>query len=530
MMPLPHRPYILLVLDGWGYTENTLFNAIHSAKKPVWDNLWKTYPHTLISASGTDVGLPDSQMGNSEVGHMNMGSGRIVNQEFTRIMQAIEEGDFFHNTTLVSAFKQATDNGKALHIMGLLSNGGVHSHQDHIFALMELACECGVEKIYLHAFLDGRDTPPNSAEEFLHDAQVKMRELGRGRFASITGRYYAMDRNKSWDRTKLAYDIIVDGKSEYQAEDPFIAVDQAYARGESDEFVQPTAIVAPGEQPVRVNDGDVIVFANYRSDRARQLSQAFTDPGFEHFKREREVRLQTFISMTQYKADFNFPMAFPPVKLENGLGEYIAGLGLHQLRIAETEKYAHVTFFFNGGEERVFANEDRVLIPSPHVATYDLKPEMSAYEVTENLVSAIKGEKYDVIICNYANADMVGHTGNFDAAVKAIETLDHCIGMIIDAATAVGGEIMITADHGNAEQMKSYITEKVQAQAHTAHTTNLVPLIYIGRPAQPLPGTGALCDIAPTLLHLMGLPQPHEMTGRNLFELQEQARRAVAGS
>ena len=528
-MQLPHRPYILLILDGWGYTENTLFNAIHSAKKPVWDNLWKNYPHSLVSASGTDVGLPDSQMGNSEVGHMNIGSGRIVNQEFTRIMQAIEEGDFFRNPTLVPAFREVARTGKALHIMGLLSNGGVHSHEDHIFALMELACECGIEKIYLHAFMDGRDTPPKSAEEFLHDTQVKMRELGRGRFASITGRYFAMDRNKSWDRTLLAYDIIVDGKAEYQAQDPFIAVDQAYARGETDEFIRPTAIVPPGEQPVRLEDGDVIVFANYRSDRARQLSQAFTDPAFDQFPRERKVNLHAFISMTQYKADFNFPMAFPPERLKNGMGEDIAGLGLHQLRIAETEKYAHVTFFFNGGEELVFPNEDRILIPSPHVATYDLKPEMSAPEVTENLVTAIRSGKYDVIVCNYANADMVGHTGNFDAAVKAIEALDTCIGQVIDAATAVGGEIIITADHGNAEQMKSYITEKVQAQPHTAHTTNLVPFVYIGRAAQALPETGALCDIVPTLLYIMGLAQPAEMTGRSLIRLQESSRRAVAG-
>jgi len=527
-MQLAHRPYVLIVMDGWGYSENTLFNAIHSAKKPVWDNLWKNYPHILVSASGTDVGLPDAQMGNSEVGHMNIGSGRIVHQEFTRIMQSIEDGDFYRNEVLVPAFKQAAASGKALHLLGLLSTGGVHSHQDHIFALIELAGQCGLEKIYLHAFLDGRDTPPKSAEEFLYDAQAKMREIGHGRFASICGRYYAMDRNKSWDRTRLAYDLIVDGVAEYQAEDAFIAIDQAYARGESDEFVRPTSIVRTGETAVKVDDGDVVMFANYRADRARQLAQAFTDPGFDHFQRSRIPALQTFISMTRYKDDFNFPAAYPPLSLENVFGEYLANLGLHQLRIAETEKYAHVTFFFNGGEEKVFANEDRTLVPSPHVATYDLKPEMSAFEVTDKLVAAIKSNKYDVIICNYANADMVGHTGNFDAAVKAIECLDQCLGMVIEASTSVGGEVLITSDHGNAEQMRSYITEKVKAQAHTAHTLNLVPFVYVGRAAQPYAGTGALCDIAPTLLHVMGLEQPAEMTGRTLFELQEARVKAVA--
>lgn len=527
--PLPNRPYVLLILDGWGYSENTLFNAIHSAKKPVWDQLWKTCPHTLVSASGTDVGLPDAQMGNSEVGHMNIGSGRIVNQEFTRITQAIEDGDFFRNPVLVPAFEHLAKTGKALHIIGLVSNGGVHSHQEHIFALMDLAAQCKVDRVYLHAFLDGRDTAPKSAEEFLHDTQVKMRELGCGRFASIVGRYYAMDRNKSWDRTKLAYDLIVDGKAEYQAQDPFIAVIESYARGETDEFVKPTAIVPDGGQPVRVEDGDVVVFANYRSDRARQLSQAFTDASFEHFKRDRMVKLHQFISMTQYKADFKFPMAFPPERLLNGMGEYIANLGLHQLRISETEKYAHVTFFFNGGEERVFANEDRILIPSPHVPTYDLKPEMSAPEVTDKLVEAINSGKYDVVVCNFANADMVGHTGNFDAAVKAIEALDQCLGRIIEATTKAGGELLITADHGNAEQMKSFITEKVKAEPHTAHTTNLVPLIYVGRPALAQLGTGALCDIAPTMLYMMGLEPPVEMTGRTLFELKQESRRAVAG-
>ena len=529
-MPLPHKPYVLIVLDGWGYSENTIFNSIHSAKKPIWDNIWKNYPRTLINASGIDVGLPSTQMGNSEVGHMNIGSGRIVNQEFTRITEAIEDGDFNTNEILYPALQETANKGKALHILGLLSPGGVHSHQDHIFALMELAVQLGLKKIYLHAFLDGRDTPPRSAEEYMHDAQVKMRELGVGKFASITGRYYAMDRNKHWDRTKLGYDLIANGKAEYQSEDAFIAVDKAYARGETDEFIKPTAIVREGEKPVVVNDNDIIIFANYRSDRARQLAQAFTDPEFDHFDRGIMKKLQSFISMTQYKADFNFPTAFPPEQIENSLGEYIADQGLQQLRIAETEKYAHVTFFFNGGEERVFKNEDRILVPSPHVATYDLKPDMSAFEVTDKLIEAINSEKYDVIICNYANADMVGHTGNFDAAVKAIETIDECLGRIVDTTTKIGGEIFITADHGNAEQMKSYITEKVKADAHTAHTMNLVPFIYIGRPAQALPGNGALCDIAPTMLQIMGFDKPDEMTGKCLFNLYEDKSPAIANN
>jgi 2,3-bisphosphoglycerate-independent phosphoglycerate mutase len=526
-MQLSHKPYVLIILDGWGYSENTLFNAIHSAKKPTWDNIWKMYPHTLVSASGPDVGLPDLQMGNSEVGHMNIGSGRIVHQEFTRIMQSIEDRDFYKNKTLTSAFEKVAIKNKALHIMGLLSPGGVHSHQDHIFALMELANNYDITHVYIHAFLDGRDTPPNSAQEYMHDTQVKMRELACGQFASICGRYYAMDRNSNWDRTQLAYNLIMNGNSEFVAEDAFIAIDLAYERGESDEFIKPTAIVPEGGKAITVNEGDLIVFANYRADRARQLSQAFTETEFKEFDRPSIVGNKSFISMTQYKADFSFPMAFPPVRLENVLGEYLANLGLAQLRIAETEKYAHVTFFFNGGEERVFDNEDRMLIPSPHIATYDLKPEMSAAEVTDNLLNAISNNKYDVIICNYANADMVGHTGKFSAAVKSIECIDTCLKKVFDAVNNVGGEILITADHGNAEKMRSYISEKVKAGAHTAHTTNYVPFIYIGRDAHALPGTGALCDIAPTLLHIMGLKQPKEMTGRTLFEFQNDQKIAI---
>lgn len=529
-MQLTHRPIILIVLDGWGYSENTNYNAIHSARKPVWDKLWATYPHTLLNASGLEVGLPDNQMGNSEVGHMNIGSGRAVAQESTRITRSIEDGSFFRNEVLNRAFGTAAKSGRAVHIMGLLSPGGVHSHQEHIFALMDLAGRCGVDRVYLHAFLDGRDTPPKSAAEYLHDAQLKMHELGKGQFASIIGRYFAMDRNNKWERTQIAYDLISAGKAEFQTTDAFIAVDMAYARGETDEFIHATAIVPRGGKPVRVEDGDVIMFANYRADRARQLARAFTKPDFKSFKRDHVPKLGTFVSMTEYKAEYDFPVAFPPVHLKNVLGEYLADRGLRQLRIAETEKYAHVTFFFNGGEERVFNNEDRILVPSPNVPTYDKCPEMSAFEVTDKLVAAINSRKYDVIICNYANADMVGHTGDFDAAVKAIEAIDTCLGRVVDAARNAGGETLITADHGNAEQMRSFITEKVQAQPHTAHTSNLVPLVYVGRPAEILPGTGALCDIAPTMLRIMGLEQPADMTGRSLLSLTDVRTQAVAGS
>lgn len=529
-MQLMHRPMVLIILDGWGYAENIEYNAIHNAHKPVWDKLWEECPHTLIRASGSDVGLPAGQMGNSEVGHMNIGSGRVVDQEFTRIKRAIEDGSFYRNEILLGAFERAAEKQRAAHILGLLSPGGVHSHEDHIFAIMELAARCGVERIYLHAFLDGRDTPPKSAEESIRRAHLKIQELDhRAVFASIIGRYYAMDRNKHWDRTKITYDLISQGKADYRCDDPFIAVDMAYARGETDEFVSATAITRAGQAPVRVEDGDVMIFANYRADRARQLARAFTKPDFKSFYREHVPQLGAFISLTEYKANYEFPVAFPPERLNNVFGEYIASFGLKQLRIAETEKYAHVTFFFNGGEERVFDGEDRILVPSPHVTTYDTRPEMSAVEVTDRLVEAIQSRKYDAIICNYANADMVGHTGNYYAAVKAIETLDACLGRVVDAARRVGGEVLITADHGNAEQMRSFATEKIKSEPHTAHTSNLVPLIYVGRPAETLPGTGALSDIAPTMLYLMGLKVPPEMTGRRLLQLLDYPSQAVAG-
>ena len=527
-MQLAHKPFILVVLDGFGYSENVEFNAIHAAETPAWDRIWTEYPHTLINASGTNVGLPDDQMGNSEVGHMNIGSGRIIRQEFSRITAAIKDGSFFHNKVLVNTCAMAAKNNRAVHIMGLLSDGGVHSHQDHIFALMQLAHDNGVEEIYLHAFLDGRDTPPKSAARYIAVAEREFTRLGHGRIAGITGRYYAMDRNNNWDRVASAYRLIRQGIGIYTSETAQAALESAYARNETDEFVKPTAIVPPGDKPVQVEEGDVIIFANFRADRARQLSMAFTELSFDRFDRGPLPRLSAYVSMTEYKAEFSFPVAFPPEKFGNVLGEYLANKGLHQLRIAETEKYAHVTFFFNGGEETVFPGEDRILVPSPDVPTYDMKPEMSAYEVTDKIVEAIASQKYDVIISNFANADMVGHTGDFDAAVKAIEAIDRCLDKLVAACIKVGGEIIITADHGNAEKMRESGTTGNE-QVHTAHTNNLVPFIYIGRPAAAVPEMGALCDIAPTMLYLMGLEQPSEMTGRALMILEQQPVQVSGG-
>jgi len=528
-MQLIHKPIILLILDGWGYSDNTVYNAIHSAHTPVWDNIWNEYPHTLLSTSGLDVGLPSGQMGNSEVGHITIGAGRVTAQECTRIGKSIQAGDFFENSIIAEAMDKSVANNKAVHILGLLSPGGVHSHEDHIHALMQLAADRNVDNLYLHAFLDGRDTPPMSAAESIYKAHQKITRLGRGRFASIIGRHYAMDRNRHWDRTQQAYDLISQGKSEFWSIDPFIALDMAYARGETDEFVSPTAITHGSQPPVTVEDGDVIIFANYRADRARQLARAFTSPKFKNFERERTPRLASFISLTSYKANFEFPVAFPPARVSNVFGEYIANLGLRQLRIAETEKYAHVTFFFNGGEERVFDGEDRILIPSPRVRTYDKRPEMSAFAVTDHMIEAINSRKYDVIICNFANADMVGHTGNFNATIKAIETIDKCLGKIIETAEKVGGEILITADHGNAEQLKTYTTEKIKSQPHTAHTDNPVPFIYIGRPATICSYASTLADIAPTMLHIMGVSVPEEMTGHCLVKLRDFKSREVIG-
>ena len=501
-------PVLLVILDGFGHREACDDNAICQARKPHWNFLWKTAPHTIIDASEKWVGLPALQMGNSEVGHMNIGAGRVVYQDYTKIEHAIETGEFAVNEVLKSAVEQAR-NG-ALHVLGLLSPGGVHSHESQIHALLDLAAKGGAKQIYVHAFLDGRDTPPQSAEASLIALQDKCRALGNARIASICGRYYAMDRDQRWERMQPAYDLITDGTAAFSAPDALSGLKAAYARGETDEFVKATAI----SERVRMNDGDAAVFMNFRSDRARQLTSALTDPAFNGFVRKRMPQLGCYCTLTGYGEDFvHIPAAFGPQQIREGFGEYLAQQGLRQLRIAETEKYAHVTYFFNGGVETPYAGEDRIMVPSPKVATYDLQPEMSAREVTDRLVTAIKMRKYDAIVCNYANGDMVGHTGNLAAATRAIEVLDECIGRIVEAMRDIGGEVLITADHGNAETMRDADSQ----QPHTAHTLNLVPLLYIGRNARIADG-GALQDVAPTLLAMMGLPKPAAMTGRSLLE------------
>ncbi|UPQ82587.1 2,3-bisphosphoglycerate-independent phosphoglycerate mutase [Pseudomonas knackmussii] len=511
-MPAAPKPVVLMILDGFGHSDNPEFNAIHAANKPVYDRLLASQPHGLISGSGMDVGLPDGQMGNSEVGHMNLGAGRVVYQDFTRVTKSIRDGDFFENPTICAAVDKAAGAGKAVHILGLLSDGGVHSHQDHLVAMAELAAKRGAEKIYLHAFLDGRDTPPKSAQHSIELMQATFTRLGKGRVASLIGRYFAMDRDNRWDRVEQAYSLIVDGKAEHHADYAVDGLIAAYERGESDEFVKATTI---GE-PVRIEDGDAVVFMNFRADRARELTRCFVEPGFNEFQRARVPQLAGFVMLTQYAASIPAPAAFAPEALTNVLGEYLANNGKTQLRIAETEKYAHVTFFFSGGREEPFVGEERILIPSPQVATYDLQPEMSAPEVTNRIVDAIENQRYDVIIVNYANGDMVGHTGVFDAAVKAVECLDHCMGRIVEALDKVGGEALITADHGNVEQMEDAMT----GQAHTAHTCEPVPFIYYGKRPLRIRKGGVLADVAPTMLTLLGLPVPAEMTGRSVVELE----------
>jgi len=510
------KPIALIILDGWGHRDDTESNAIAAADTPVWDKLWKEAPHRLISASGMDVGLPAEQMGNSEVGHMVMGAGRIIYQNYTRITKAIADGDFFTNPALCAALDKTVQTRGALHIFGLLSPGGVHSHEDHISALIELAVQREVSAIYLHAFLDGRDTPPRSAKPSLEKISAQLDATGRGRIASIIGRYYVMDRDNRWERVQPAYDMYTLGQAAYRANSACAALDLAYARGEDDEFVKPTLVAATGEQPATITDGDTIICMNFRADRAREITRAFVEASFSHFPRAAKPQLTDYVMLTEYAADIPASCAYPPQPLPNTLGEYLEQQHKRQLRIAETEKYAHVTFFFSGGRETPWDGEDRVLVPSPKVATYDLKPEMSAPEVTDKLVEAIELGGYDLIVCNFANGDMVGHTGDFAAAVKAVNTVDHCLGRIIAALGKVGGECLITADHGNAEQMSDPGT----GQAHTAHTSEQVPFIYVGRRKVVLARRpGGLSDIAPTLLHLMGLPQPEEMTGHALLTL-----------
>ena len=508
-------PVLLLIMDGFGYREETDSNAILAAHKPNWDALWRDYPHTLINASEKFVGLPDLQMGNSEVGHLNIGAGRVVYQDLSRVDVDIEEGSFFNNPALRKPIEIAKQNNCALHIMGLLSDGGVHSHENHIFAMLEMAARNGLKKVYLHAFLDGRDTPPRSAAQSLNALQQKCTSLGVGKIASLVGRFYAMDRDNRWERVQSAYELLTQGIAEYSASDALTALEAAYARGESDEFVKPTCIKSGDEPAITMRDGDTVVFMNFRADRAREITHALTDEIFNNFSRAYRPKFASFVTLSNYGAEFTLPCAYSPVAIHNDIGEYVANLGLKQLRIAETEKYAHVTYFFSGGKEQPYPGEDRILVPSPKVATYDLQPEMSAYAVTDKLEAAILSRKYAIIICNYANGDMVGHSGNMAAAIKAIETLDMCIGRVVKAMQSIGGEVILTADHGNAEQMQDNVTQ----QAHTAHTLNPVPFLYVGRPAQ-LADTGSLRDIAPSLLCMMGLPQPEEMTGHSLIRLK----------
>jgi 2,3-bisphosphoglycerate-independent phosphoglycerate mutase len=502
------KPVVLLILDGWGHREDPADNALAQATLPNWQRLLATAPHTLIHTEGRHVGLPDGQMGNSEVGHMNLGAGRIVYQDLTRIDAAIEDGSFFHNAELVAACEDALATDRTLHVFGLLSPGGVHSHETHIFAMLELAKRRGVARVAVHAFLDGRDTPPRSAEASLRALQAVCDTLGNTHIASVSGRYYAMDRDKRWDRLRLAWDAIVEAKSEHHAADALSALQAAYARDENDEFVLPTVI--DGAQPM--HDGDAVVFMNFRADRARQITGAFVTPGFDGFEARRPA-LSRFVCLTEYDAKLPAAVAYGPDDLRHTLGELLADAGLTQLRIAETEKYAHVTFFFSGGREDPFAGEERILVPSPKVATYDLQPAMSLPELTGKLVDAIGSGRFDVIICNIANPDMVGHSGDLQAAILAAQAVDIAIGAVDSAVRAQHGALIITADHGNLEMMRDPDT----GQPHTAHTVGPVPLVYVGDRVDTLRAGGALRDVAPTLLDLLGLPQPADMSGRSLF-------------
>jgi 2,3-bisphosphoglycerate-independent phosphoglycerate mutase len=507
---------LLVILDGFGHQEPGPDNAIHLARTPHLDRLLRDYPHTLISGSGLDVGLPEGQMGNSEVGHMHLGAGRVVYQDFTRINRAIEQNEFARNRAIVETFDKLKVSGGALHVLGLLSPGGVHSHEDQIFAILRIARDAGINKVYLHAFLDGRDTPPKSAAASLETAQRLFTELGNGHVASICGRYFAMDRDKRWDRQERAYNLLVRGEAPFHADNAVAGLELAYARGETDEFVQPTAIHAPGTVPVRMQDGDAVIFMNFRADRARQITRAILNPSFDGFQRRSTVKLADFVMLTRYADDIQTACAFDTPVLRNTLGEYLADLHKTQLRVAETEKYAHVTFFFSGGREEPFAGEDRVLVPSPKVATYDLDPEMSAGAVTDAIIAAINAGKHDVIIANYANGDMVGHTGVLPAAIKAVEKLDESLGRIMQAVDAAGGQMLITADHGNCEQMLDHET----GQPHTAHTCEPVPLIYYGSQALSFESGGSLKDVAPTLLSLMHIEIPEEMNGHSLAAIR----------
>lgn len=509
-MSQTRTPTALIILDGWGHGEESEHNAIANANTPNWDALLKTYPNALIQTSGNAVGLPEGQMGNSEVGHMNLGAGRIVYQNFTRINKDVADGGFFDNDVLCNAIDKAKANGGAVHLAGLLSPGGVHSHEKQIFAACEMAVKRGITKLYVHGILDGRDVPPRSAEPSIKALQAKLDELGTGSIATLTGRYYAMDRDNRWERVEPAYVAMTEAKAANHAATGIAALEAAYARDEDDEFVGATVIGAGG----KVEDGDSIIFMNFRPDRAREITRAFVEPEFSGFKRNVIPKLADYVMLTEYAADIPASCAYPPATLVNGIGEYVSNLGLSQLRIAETEKYAHVTFFFSGGREDLYPGEERILVPSPDVATYDLQPEMNAPELTDKLVAAIKSGKHDLIVCNYANGDMVGHTGVYSAAVKAAECIDICLKRITDAILEMNGECLITADHGNAEQMLNPET----GGPLTSHTTGPVDLVYVhnhndGRTINP----GRLCDVSPTLLTIMKLAQPTEMSGTSLI-------------
>ncbi len=502
------KPVALIIMDGFGINPDTYGNAIAAANKPNLDRYMKECPNTILGASGLDVGLPDGQMGNSEVGHTNIGAGRIVYQMLVKISKDIKDGVFFENPALKAAMDNCKEKGSALHLMGLVSPGGVHSHQEHMYGLLEMAKKNGIDKVYLHAYLDGRDVPPSSAAEYMEEAVAKMKAVGVGKVATISGRYYAMDRDNAWDRVEKAYNAMVFAEG-VQETDPVQAIRNSYANGVTDEFMLPTVVDAEGT----VKEGDSVVFFNFRPDRARQITRAFVDPEFKGFERKKGYFPVKFVCMAQYDASMpNVSVAYPPEQLTMTYGEYISKMGMKQLRIAETQKYAHVTFFFNGGEEKQFEGEDRILIQSPDVPTFDLKPEMSAYEVTDAVLEAIASDKYDTIILNYANCDMVGHTGIFEAAKAAVEAVDECVGKMVEAILAKGGAALITADHGNADKLL-----EADGTPFTAHTTNPVPLIVVGHDCKLKEG-GVLADLCPTMLEIMGLPQPAEMTGKSLIE------------
>lgn len=504
---------MLMILDGFGINEKEEGNAVKMANIPNINEIIKKNPNTIIHTSGLEVGLPEGQMGNSEVGHTNIGAGRIVYQDLAKITKDIEDGNFFSVPEFVKAIDNCKANNSKLHIMGLLSDGGVHSHNRHLYGLLELAKRKDFENVYVHCFMDGRDTPPASGENYIVSLEEKMKEKGLGQIATISGRFYSMDRDKRWERVSLAYDAIVNGKGE-TALSAVSAIEESYQKEIFDEFVKPTVITNKNGDPIaKIEDGDSVIFFNFRPDRAREITRSIVDKNFDGFETK---DLNTyFVCMTSYDETMpNVEIAYKKEELKNTFGEYISNKGLKQLRIAETEKYAHVTFFFNGGKEEQYEGEDRILVPSPKVETYDLKPEMSAYEVCDKVVEAIKSQKYDSIILNFANPDMVGHTGSIDAAIKALEAIDECVKKVVDAVNEVNGVLLITADHGNCEQMIDYKT----GEPYTAHTTNPVPLVVVGLPANKKIKEGRLCDLAPTMLNIMGLEKPEEMTGESLIE------------